>query len=359
MPANNPFEPGLFSRLVSKPQKIVILRASRIGDFLCAYPALRALRQALPGAEISMITLPLLKDVTERSPYIDRFIAFPGYPGIAEQFFDARHATEFFAQMQLENFDLAIQMQGSGVYSNPFTLMLGARYTAGFIREGDGPGRLDAAVTWPQHEHEIRRNLALTSLLGATTVNEELEFPLQHEDCLEAEKLLQEAEPPLIGLHTSARDLTRRWFPESFIVTGRQLQQQYQGTLVLLGEAEDRAELDHLTAAFDGPVLNLAGKTSLVSLGAVLTHLAVLVTNDTGPAHIAYALNTPVVTIFGAGDPALNGPITPGPHRIMLHPVACRPCNLGTCPIGYQCLEGVTVTEVVKAASELFRNHYL
>ena len=118
----DPLAPGLLARLPAPPRKVALLRASRIGDFLCATPAFRALRAALPGAQITMITLPLLQGLVARSPRLDRYVAFPGFPGIAEQFFDARRTLAFFAAMQAERFDLAIQMQGSGVYSNPFTL---------------------------------------------------------------------------------------------------------------------------------------------------------------------------------------------------------------------------------------------
>src|SRR6185437_1509188 len=167
---SEPTVPGLLTRLACagrSPRKVALLRASRIGDFLCATPAIRALRAALPDAEITMITLPLLRDMVERSPHLDRFVAFPGFPGVAEQFFDARRATAFFAAMQAERFDLAIQLQGSGVYSNPSTLLLGARATAGFIRPGDAPGLLDAALPMPACGSEVERLLALTSFLGA------------------------------------------------------------------------------------------------------------------------------------------------------------------------------------------------
>src|SRR5437763_6130197 len=150
----DPFAPRLLSRLPEPPRKVGLLRASRIGAFLCAVPAVRALRAALPDAEITMVTLPLLRDLVARSPYLDRFVAFPGFPGIAEQLFDARRATAFFQEMQAEQFVLAVQMQGSGVYSNPFTLMLGARMAAGFVRPGEPPGRLDAGLPLPERDHE-------------------------------------------------------------------------------------------------------------------------------------------------------------------------------------------------------------
>ncbi len=86
----DPFEPGLLGRLPEPPRKVAVLRASRIGDFINATPAFRALRRALPNARIDVITLPMLKDLAERCPSVDRCLPFPGYPGLADQLFDAR-----------------------------------------------------------------------------------------------------------------------------------------------------------------------------------------------------------------------------------------------------------------------------
>ncbi len=354
----NAFTPGLLSRLPAPPRKIVLLRASRIGDFLCTIPAIRALRHALPDTEIAIITLPLLRDLAIRSPYIDRYIAFPGFPGMAEQFFSAPKALQFFQQMQSEQFDLALQMQGSGIYSNPFMLLLGAKATAGFVREGDPGGLLDAALPFPESEHEVRRMLALTTFLGIPTQSEKLEFPLWQEDYTQTDALLASAKPPLIGLHPSARDATRRWDSNRFIETGKIVAQQHHGTIVLLGEAENHLAGEAMASAItatNAPCLNLMGETTLPVLGAVIARLSVLITNDTGPAHIAYALKTPTVTIFGGGSPILNGPLTSGPFRVLLHPVPCRPCGYSTCPIGYPCLEQVSVQEVIQSVGELLQ----
>ena len=352
---NDPFAPGLLSRLCDMPRKVVLVRASRIGDFLCATPAFRALRAALPEAEITITTLPLLQELVERSPYLDRFVAFPGFPGIAEQFFDARCAAQFFQQMQQERFDLAIQMQGSGVYSNPFTLMLGARLTAGFVRQGDPAGRLDAALPMPQEEHEICQLLALTTFLGAAPQGEETEFPLCPQDHTAAEELLMGAQRPLIGLHPAAREATRRWAIERFAAVGTALWHRHGGTIVILGDCQERSTGERLARQIDGPCLNLAGKTSLVQLGAVIARLSVLVTNDTGPAHIAYALRTPTVTIFGSANPKRYAPLMRGPYRILVYHVPCRPCGYTLCPIGYRCLEGVSVEWAIDAAEEVMR----
>jgi ADP-heptose:LPS heptosyltransferase len=351
----NILAPGLLSRLTRSPRKVVLLRASRIGDFLCAAPALRALRHALPDTEICMITLPMLKDLAERSPYLDRYIPFPGYPGLAEQFFEPHKAVQFFQEMQAEQFDLAIQMQGSGVNSNPFMLMLGAQATAGFIRPDDTPGLLDAALPFPEAEHEIRRVLALTTFLGAPAQGKQLLFPLRSEDIAKAEMLLKDVPRPLIGLHPSARDLTRRWTPERFAAAGNLLQHRYGGTVLIVGDTEGQELGARVEQKLEVPFLNLIGQTSLVVLGGIIKLLSVLLTNDTGPAHIAYALQTPTVVVFGGGSPQLNGPLQPGPFRVQAHEVPCRPCNYGTCPIGYTCLEHITAQQVVTAAEEIIR----
>ncbi len=117
---------GLLQGLPEPPRKVALLHASRIGDFICATPAFRAIRKALPDAEITIVTLPMLCDLAWRLAHFDAVAASPVYPSVAEQLFDARRAVRFFAEMQAKSFDLAIQVQGSGVYSNPFTLMLGA-----------------------------------------------------------------------------------------------------------------------------------------------------------------------------------------------------------------------------------------
>lgn len=352
----DPFTPGLLSRLPHPPRKVALLRASRIGDFLCATPAFRAIRAALPDAELTLITLPMLRDLVDRSPRLDRFVPFPGYPGIAEQLFEPHRTTAFLQRMRAERFGLAIQMQGSGVNSNPFTLLLGAAATAGFIRPGDPPGQLDAALPMPPAGREVDRLLALTSFLGIPPRGAATEFPLLPRDAAAADTLLAGATPPLTGLHPGARDRARRWPPERFAAVGAELRRRFGGTLVIVGDDWERDAVDTVVARLGGACLNLAGKTSLPVLGAVLTRLAVLVTNDTGPAHIAYALGTPSVTIFGGADPATYGPPSAGQHRIVLHEVSCRPSGpttCPTCPFDYACLAAVPVARVVEVAASL------
>ena len=349
----DPFSPGLLQSLPEPPRSVVLLKASRIGDFINTTPAIRALHNALPEAQISVITLPMLIDVAERLPYIHRALTFPGYPGLADQFFDARSALAFMQQMQSEEIDLAIQIQGTGVYSNPFMLMLGAKHTAGFVRADDPPGRLSAALPWPTTGHEIRRNLALTTFLGAPEAALQPDFPLLPEDHEAAERWLAGAEKAWIGMHTSARDRTRRWPVERFAQAAAKIQCRIGGTVILLGEQRDSAEMDAAITGTGAPFRNLAGCTTLPVTGAVIQRLAIFLTNDTGPAHIAYAVGAPTVTVFGGGDPNRNGPIVDGPFRVAAFDVECRPCETGACPIQFHCLQQVSVEQVVQLAEEV------
>jgi ADP-heptose:LPS heptosyltransferase len=299
------------------PRKIAVLRASRLGDFICSSPALRALNLAFPRAEIVMITLPMLADVAARSPYIDRYVPFPGFPGIAEQFFDARHATAFIQRMQAEDFDLTIQLQGTGVYSNTFVRLLGARTTVGFVRAEDPPHQLDAARVWPEHGHEIERLLALMRHLGIPPHGTELTFPLLAQETKVADELLADLPRPIIGIHPGSHDPRRRWPLEQYAELARRLLRRYGGTVVIFGEAFEIETAERLASAIGRAARHFAGRTPIPTLAAMIAQLSLFLTNDTGPAHIAYALGTPTVAMYRLGGTARYGPLNPGPFRAL------------------------------------------
>jgi ADP-heptose:LPS heptosyltransferase len=352
---HDPGLPGLLQRLPQPPQKIVVLRASRIGDFINTIPAFHAIKAHLPGSQLTVITLPMLFDLAARCQAIDRVEAFPGYPGLADQLFAPRQTLDFFSRMQAEEFDFALQMQGSGVNSNPFVLMLAARFTAGFIRPGDRPGRLDAALPLPVRGFEVERMLALTTFLGIPPSDPVPSINRKPGDGVVSDKFLAGLPQPFIGLHPSARDRTRQWPLERFVEVAGQLRHRFGGTVIILGEERDRSPITAVIEKSGIQFLNLTGQTALDELISVISRLSILITNDTGPAHIAYALRIPAVVIFGAGDPTRNGPTAPGPFEVLAYPVACRPCEYLECPIGYTCLVNIQVDEVINASEKLLR----
>ena len=293
----------------AQPCKVLLLRASRIGDFVCATPAFRALRAAFAAAEITLAGQPFVAGLAARCPYIDRFEAFPGYPGIGEQFFTPDVTLRFFKEMQAREFDVAVQMHGSGVYSNPFLLMMGAKKNAGFARDREGGG-LDAPFRYEEHRHEVLRLLELVEFLGAPAQGEATEFALWPEDHEAAEEALRYLSHPLIGLHPGARDTRRRWPLARFAEAAKELHARVGGTVVAIGGEAERAACEAIGA------VNLAGLPIPV-MGAAIARMSLLVTNDSGPAHIAYALGTPTVTLFGGTSPEMWGPLDAARHAVI------------------------------------------
>jgi ADP-heptose:LPS heptosyltransferase len=297
-------------------RRIAVLRPGRIGDYLCATPAVRALKRAVPHARLDYVGLPLVRDLVARNPYVDRFIPFPGFPNIAEQFFEPRRAVAWLARMQAERYDLVVQLYGSGVYANPIALLLGGRCCVGFVRRRhDGDPGLDAAVPLPGQGPEVDRALALTRHLGAGVAGRAYDLRLRPADRAAADRAVRALPRPVVGLHAGARDDGRRVAPE---VLGRAASRLGECSVVMLGGPEERDIGARVAASVDGPVCrNLAGATPLAVAAAVVAGLDALLTTDSAPAHLAYAVGTPSVTLFLDSDPARWGPPVPGPHTLL------------------------------------------
>ena len=155
--------------------------------------------------------------------------------------------------------------------------------------------------------------------------------------------------PGATSASTPARLPSRRWPPERFAAVADALAGDgFQ--IVLTGAAGEAPLTMAVRAAMRAPAVDLAGKTGLGSLGVLLRGAALLVCNDTGVSHIAAALRLPSVVIASGSDPARWAPIDGERHRVLAHPVPCRPCAYSDCPIGHDCALGVTVEAVLAAA---------
>jgi ADP-heptose:LPS heptosyltransferase len=285
-------------------RKIAVLRPGRIGDYLCATPAVRALRRAVPDARLDYVALPLVRDLVERNPNVDRFVAFPGFPYVAEQFFQPRRALAWLAAMQDERYDLVVQLYGSGVYANPIALLMGGRRCAGFVRPEERTHPLDTAIPLPSQGPEVDRVLALVRHLGAAPAGRHYDLRPTADDVAAAARVLDGLPRPVVGLHCGARDGERRMAPAVLYRTAEILRGRYGGSAVVLGGDEERP----IGSALARVAVDLTGTLSLAVSAAVIAALDVLVTTDSGPAHLAYAAGTPSVTVFPASDPCRWGP---------------------------------------------------
>jgi ADP-heptose:LPS heptosyltransferase len=349
---------GAAVRLPFEVRSIAVIRALQLGDLLVAVPALRSLRAGFPDALITLIGLPWAAGFARRfGKYIDRFVEFSGYPGISEVPVHTDAVEHFLCAQRACEYDLVVQLHGDGTVSNQLALDLGGRATLGYTR-GQAAVELTISAPYPDVQPEIVRNLALVNLLGCPDCSTQLEFPLESDDLREAERLLggeSNAAQRWIGLHPGASVPARRWPAAHFAALADALAERWDARIVLTGGATERDVVASVAAHMRAPALTLAGYTSLGGLAAVIARLALFVSNDTGPAHLAAAVQTPSVVLFGPGDVARWGPLDRVRQRVMRWPTPCSPCGHAICPIDQRCLTRIAPAAVYEVANELLK----
>ncbi|GAB3773646.1 glycosyltransferase family 9 protein [Spirosoma horti] len=313
----------LTSALGYTPKKIAIFRAIKLGDLLCAVPAFRALRMAFPEAQIALIGLPWAQEFVASYPhYIDEFITFPGWPGLPEQPVDPVRTIEFLQQMQARQWDVVLQMQGNGTLVNAMVSLINARVLAGYYPT-DVPSEAWAAQTglfqpYPITSHEVLRHVGLMAFLGIKPQGDELEFDpgdAATQQVLALLTNLQVTPGHYVCLHPGGIS-GRRWPAHRFAEVGDALAEKGY-TIILTGTAAENPIHEEVQERMKHPALSLAGQTNLSTLGAVLHFSALLVSNDTGVAHLATACHTPSVVLFTSASPAEWGPLDTSRHRII------------------------------------------
>jgi ADP-heptose:LPS heptosyltransferase len=331
---------------------ILVLRALQLGDLLCAVPALRALDAAFPRARITLVGLPWARKFASRfERYVDRFIEFPGFPGMRERALDLEALPAFFYLTRYSQFDLALQMHGSGEITNPLAILLGARRIAGYYRPGrfcPDPGRF---LEWRDEEHEVLRWLRLAEHVGAPAQGTHLEFPLHAAD-------LEEAASFALGsyaiLHPGSQLASRRWPAQRFAEVGDALAAAGM-QIVLTGSAAEAILTRCVKDTMRKPALDLAGRTSLGGLAALVARARVVVSNDTSVSHIAAATRTPSVIVACGSAPRRWAPLNRRLHRVLHREVPCRPCAHGEYPLaGHPCALGVGAAEVINEALKAY-----
>lgn len=306
------------SVLPISPQRILVFRALKLGDLLCAVPAFRALRRAYPDAHIALLSLPWAADFVRLFPaYFDEFIAFPGWPGLPEQELDPARTAAFLADMQARKWDLALQMQGNGTFVNAMLMLFGAKTTAGYFPKNNPEQLMDNPSLWmpyPEQEHEVKRHVQLMEFMGLQSTGYDLEFPPTPAS-VALPNVLTNLDRPYVCIHAGGIS-GRRWPESQFAQVADKL--AYQGfVIVLTGTQAEKPIVQRVQATMQQPVIDLAGQTDLPTLAAVLRHSALLVSNDTGVSHLAAACHVPSVVIFTSADPAEWAPLNTERHRVV------------------------------------------
>jgi len=305
------------------PKTIAIFRAIKLGDLLCAVPAFRALRTAFPEAHIALIGLPWAAEFVASYPYyFDEFISFPGWPGLPEQPVDPVRTVDFLQQMQARQWDVVLQMQGNGTLVNAMLSLVNARALAGYYPKSV-PSEAWVAQTglfqpYPIVSHEVHRHVGLMTFLGIPSQGDELEFDpgdTAKQRVLALLTNLQVTPARYVCLHPGGIS-GRRWPAHRFAEVGDALAEKGYAILLTGTTAESPIHAE-VQERMTHPALSLAGQTNLSTLGALLHFAALLVSNDTGVAHLATACHTPSVILFTSASPSEWGPLDTTRHRII------------------------------------------
>jgi ADP-heptose:LPS heptosyltransferase len=345
--------------LVPRVRRIAVLRANGVGDLMFALPALDALKRAYPRAELVLLGAPWHRAFLSGRPGpVDRVEVVPAGPGIRDHEAptgDPAELERFLAARRAEGYDLALQMHGGGRDSNKLVAALGARVSAG-SRTPDAPP-LDRWVPYVYLQHEVHRYLEIAGLVGAEPRGLEPRLAVTAADRAEAAGALPDDRRPLAVLHPGASDPRRRWPASSFAVVGDALARA-GATVALSGVAAEAEAVAAVRARMAAPALDLCGRVSLGGLAGLLEHSAVLVSNDSGPLHLAAAVGAPTVGIFWTVNLANGAPPFRARHRpFVSHRLTCPECGRDgrreRCPHDRSLVADVDAAEVAAAAREL------
>ncbi|MFT3859535.1 MAG: glycosyltransferase family 9 protein [Aquabacterium sp.] len=350
--------------LLGPVRRLAVFRALGLGDLLCATPALRALRRRFPDAHITLIGLPWAQTLAERLGSVDDFLAFPGHPQLPERVPDMQAWPVFIGEVRARAFDLLVQLHGSGRITNGMLMQWGARHLAAFHEPFLPAPEPDLAATWPTQGREAHRLMKLVDVLGQDEAlapdavsRWQMDVPLTDADHDEARQLLRERgwQPGqgFVCVHPGSQWPSRRWPAQRFAEVASALAEQGH-RLVLTGVTGERALGEALMQALPEPVraacIDLVGRTSLWSLGALIDQAALLLCNDTGVSHVAAALGTPSVVVSCGSDVARWAPADGLRHAVLWADAPCRPCAQPQCPTAHECAWEISAASVLDAA---------
>ena len=304
-------------------EKLAVFRGLYLGDLVAAAPALRSLRCGYPRTEITLVSLPWAAALSPHlENLVDRLLPYPGTPGL-DGTGTAEEVERFLTRARAERFDLAVNMHGRGPVSTRLVARFGAHRIASFVgEEGSDVPALNIEVPWDAETHESRKLLLLAEKVGGAHTraydSSEPELRVREEDDRRALALLRRRpRKPLALVHPGASVPEKRWPGEAY---GRMadglVRRGYEVTVT--GSAGEK-ELTRLVSEAAPGSLDLGGETDLSTLVALVARASVVVSNDTGPAHLAYALRTHSVTLFGPSTDASRwGPLDGERHAVIV-----------------------------------------
>ncbi len=366
------------------PTRLLVRGVNWLGDAVMSTPALLRLREALPHTHIALLTHEKLAGLWEQHPALDEIIPFAKTESV----------WQIARRLRAANFDTALLLPNSfrsaleawlariprriGYATHGRSLLLnhhvGPRADAVAMHKRsaaevraltDGTRAPDAdfahRIARPT-AHHVHQYLHLATALGANPAAQAPRLGVTPAEQARVRAALfgkteAQAGRPLtwFGLNPGAEyGPAKRWPVENFIAAARELRTRTGCAWVIFGGPADQALAEQIRAAVPSAV-SVAGRTTLRELVVALSLCRIVLTNDTGPMHVAAAVGTPVIVPFGSTSPELTGPGLPGDprHRLLKSEAPCAPCFLRECPIDFRCMKTISVERVVGAVMEI------
>lgn len=334
-----------------------------VGDAVMALPALRELRRIFSEANITLVARPWVAGLFEGEGLADDLIPVPDGRGLAQAVSNFVRQTRVFRGRR---FDLAVLLQNA-FGAALLTRLAGVKMIAGYATDRRG-ALLDLAIPFePNYKsnHQVRYYLNIAAELeramtGETHVEIESARPalnVTDEDREQARLMLVDSgiarAVPILALSPGATNsLAKRWLVERFAATADRFAEQKGFQTIIVGAPGDQEVADEVARQMRSRAVVLAGRTSIADLKALLACCSLVVSNDTGTAHVAGALGVPTVVVFGPTEHVSTRPLS-DVATIVRHDVECSPCMLRECPIDHRCMTRVEVDDVYAAAQEL------
>ncbi|MDH7500066.1 MAG: lipopolysaccharide heptosyltransferase I [candidate division NC10 bacterium] len=342
--------------------RILVVKPSSIGDVVHALPTVAALRRGIPDSFLAWMVEEEAADIVTGNPHVDEVIISSRKRWQKElkekstRGFAVRQMWEFLRMLRSRRFDLVIDLQGLLKSGIPIFLS-GAPYRLGYsrAREMSHLFLTHRVLVDNGSMHSVDRYLEIVRFLGIYVGEKEFSIQVSRGDEEAMANLLQQdgmgGKGTKIILNAPARWQSKRWPKEKFAQLGDQLASRLRAQIILTGSYSDRPLVEEIASLMGHHALNAAGRTSLKELCALLKKVDLVITCDSGPMHIAAAVGTPTVALFGPTDPKRTGPYG-GTHRVLQRQMDCIPCFKRKCRDPH-CLKEISVDEVFRAAEEV------
>lgn len=340
-------------------RRVLALRLDNLGDVLVTTPAIRAIGESLPGAEVTLLASPVGAQAGRLNPTVAEVIEHqaPWMDPWGRLVRDPARELRMAALLRERQFDAAVIFASFRQSPLPAAyLCYLADIPLRLAASIDGPGSL--LTTRHRHPermmHEVERGLDLVGAVGLATSDTRLVLQTPPEGYEQLERALPARDAgPLVVLHPGCSMPARTYPWRQFAEAADLLAERMGATIAITGSPDERELVERIRAQMHQPALGLAGALPFEGFCALVERADLVLTNNTGPMHMAAALGTPVVALFALTNPPEQWGPWRVPHRLLYHEVPCRICYSRTCPLGHECLRLVTPEQVTRAALDL------